>query len=1130
MHRPGMWRPLHLLISLAILAGVALATGGVRAASDTAVSASAREEAYRLNNLGVGQLEQYAYAQAADKFREAVAKDPQLAIAHLNLAIALLNVPDMEAAGREAEWVVANAPERPQGPYVLGLAERGQNHLPEALAAFAKVLALDPDDAGANVNSGQIHMQERQFPEAIAAFRRALSAEPYNATAVYNLAMALNRSGASDEAGKVMAQFQALRTAGHGSTLGQVYAEQGHYAEALVSTGLEPELVEKEPPAVRLSVVPLGTTSVRRSTAPAARADDGGLALVDYDGDGALDVVSIGAAGRALFRNDKANFVDATAATGLRSQPTAPAGAGVLAGDYDNDGHVDLFILSDQSSRLLRGEGKRFVDVTKAAGLPETGLAAAAAAFVDLDHDGDLDLVVAGSSVRIFRNNGNATFTEVTDEARLPKLEHVVAIVPTDYDNRRDVDLLLLDERTGPHVLANLRDGTFREMTAAAKLNVTGSFTAVAAGDINKDGYVDFFLARRDDRALLAMSDGKGHYDVSVAPEETRNTTAALCLDVDNDGLLDLAGVSGEDLYILRNVATGWTAVEREHVGAVGARGLVAGDLDGDGDTDLAVRTLIGQTLIVRNETERRFAAETVRLVGRGTNRAGIGSKVELRAGSLRQRTELMSATPAPQPVDLLFGLGRRSKVDVVRVLWPSGILQAETDIAAPSATITELDRKPSSCPFLYTWNGERFEFVTDFLGAGEMGYWEGPGAWSHPDPDEYVRIRSDQLRPRNGRLDLRVTNELEEVLYLDRAELLVVTHPRNVEVYPNEGMIAAPGRPFQLFAARDARPPLHAFDDNGRDLSDRIARLDRRFADGFELLSIRGYAAEHTLTLDLGAPRAGRTLLLLTGWTDYAFSTDNFAAHQSGLTEIAPVLEVPDDQGGWRVAIPEVGVPVGRPQTIVLDLTDVVTQSQHEVRIRTNMRVYWDQILVATADESVDLTPKRLVAATADLHWRGFAAEGSPDGREPFGYDYARVSAFSPWKVFPGRYTREGDVRELLTAVDDRFVIARSGDEISLSFDATSLPPLPNGFTRTYLLYADGFSKEMDLHSASPDVVTPLPFHGMSRYPYGPEESYPLTPERRDYLDRYNTRVVTAPWMRLEAELLREAAIQNRR
>ena len=83
--------------------------------------------------------------------------------------------------------------------------------------------------------------------------------------------------------------------------------------------------------------------------------------------------------------------------------------------------------------------------------------------------------------------------------------------------------------------------------------------------------------------------------------------------------------------------------------------------------------------------------------------------------------------------------------------------------------TIEELDRKPSSCPFLFTWNGQRFEFVTDFLGGGEMGDWDAPGAWNTPDPDEYVRIRGDQLQPRDGRYELRVTNELEEAMFLDR-------------------------------------------------------------------------------------------------------------------------------------------------------------------------------------------------------------------------------------------------------------------------------------------------------------------------------------------------------------------------
>ena len=107
------------------------------------------------------------------------------------------------------------------------------------------------------------------------------------------------------------------------------------------------------------------------------------------------------------------------------------------------------------------------------------------------------------------------------------------------------------------------------------------------------------------------------------------------------------------------------------------------------------------------------------------------------------------------------------------------------------------------------------------------------------------------------------------------------------------------------------------------------------------------------------------------------------------------------------------------------------------------------------------------------------------------------------------GRYTREGDVRELLKIVDDMFVISRPGDEIALSFDSAALPPLGRGYRRTFLLFADGFSKEMDTASASPYAVEPLPFHGMTAYPYGAGEQYPSTKAHRDYQGRYNTRAV---------------------
>jgi hypothetical protein len=110
---------------------------------------------------------------------------------------------------------------------------------------------------------------------------------------------------------------------------------------------------------------------------------------------------------------------------------------------------------------------------------------------------------------------------------------------------------------------------------------------------------------------------------------------------------------------------------------------------------------------------------------------------------------------------------------------------------------------------------------------------------------------------------------------------------------------------------------------------------------------------------------------------------------------------------------------------------------------------------------------------------------------------------------MMPGRYTRFGDVTPLLTTTDDQFVVSAPGDEIALTFDATTLPPLDEGWARTFLLYADGFSKEMNLHSASPDTLEPMPFHAMSAYPYNAPEKYPDTPEHARYRETYNTRVI---------------------
>jgi hypothetical protein len=406
----------------------------------------------------------------------------------------------------------------------------------------------------------------------------------------------------------------------------------------------------------------------------------------------------------------------------------------------------------------------------------------------------------------------------------------------------------------------------------------------------------------------------------------------------------------------------------------------------------------------------------------------------------------------------------------------------------------------------IWTWNGRAMQFVTDVLGVAPLGASDGEGTYFPVNHVEYVSIPGAALAAVDGRYDIRVTEELSEVSYLDQIQLLAVDHPASTEIFTNEKFKGPPYPEFRLFGVARRIYPQSARDEAGRDVLARLLARDQKYPDQFPRSKL-GVAAPHTLELDFGkAAPDGRAVLLLNGWVDWADgSTFRAAAQEVKGGLVMPYLQMQDAAGQWKTVIEDMGMPAGKPKTIAVELH--FPSASRKVRIVTSVCVYWDEIFLSEGASQAEVRQREVPLVSADLHFRGFSrARVDPERKQPETFFYGNVSPTSSWNPTPGLYTRYGDVRELLRDVDDRLAIVGSGDEIRLRFSA-GLPAPPAGWTRDFLLKVDGWAKDRDPNTAFSASVEPLPFHAMSRYPYPAGEHFPEDAEHRRYRQEYNTR-----------------------
>ena len=1088
------------------------------------------KEATRLNNLGVAYLNQQLGERALALFKQAIAADDSLAIPHLNAGIAHIYLQHVNEAKAELELAAHMDASDPRIWYNLGLLERGQDNGDNARHAFEHVLLLDPTSADAHYFLGSWFTDHKDYPRAIDEYRAALGLVPLHASAEFGLARALQRSGNTAEARTHLQRFEHITREKLAAPLAQTYGDQGAYSLAEEIKSTLPSAGPMIP--VSFTGVPLSASAKALPALDSGSAElSGGMCLIDLEGHGRPDLIVLNEGGNAIsyyHHLSQGGFEPGSARSlGFIAEGRAVACA---VGDFDNDGHPDLAIAMSDRVLLYRNRGNdSFEDVTELVGIRQLNHPAGLT-FVDYDHDGDLDLFVTGSprdgqgsANVLWRNNGNQTFTEWTEPTGLAGNGSTATAMLSDLNNDRAVDIAVASKGDGVMLYINPREGKFLEVPLFPKQDFAPAI-GLTVLDFNKDGWMDIAVthAGRPGVTLWKNIDGKHFQRVALPLHGVLRAWGITPIDIDNDGWIDLAAIvetsQGTEVRVLRNTGIAGfqdvtTQLKLDKIVAHDARSIIAADVDSDGDADLIVSTRGGSPLLLRNDGGNRNHSLQIVLHGTVDNKTALGTKVEVFAGGLWQKWEIAGASGflTQGATSILAGLGEAKQPDIVRMLWPTGVPQDEINITGKGRLeLTELDRRGSSCPILFAWNGARYEFITDTIGAAVVGHWISPYARNIPDPDEWIKVDGSQLKSQHGYLSLRLGEPMEEVNFIDQVRLIAVDHPENSEVYPNERFKNDPPFPEKkTILAREAHSPAAAWDNSGREVSALLRNRDHQYVRDFTNLQYAGFADTHSLTLDLGDWSPAKPLrLLMSGFIEYFSATSLYSAWQAGIAPISPYVEAMMPDGQWKRIVDDMGFPAGLPRTIVTDLTGSMPPGARRIRITTNLQIYWDQILISNEVESPEFVRETEVPfASASLDFRGYPRQ--VDGKTPgdLTYYYEQASATGPFVRQSGPYTRYGDVTPLLTSINNQFVVFGSGEDIDLEFRDSFLPTLPEGWKRDYFFYANGYVKDMDYYEAMPFTVAAMPFHGMSGYPYSKAEHFPDTKESLEYQLLWNDR-----------------------
>ncbi len=1097
-----------------------------RAASELQkASELANGEPAAWNNLGVLQIRQKDFENSAKSLETAKNLAPENAVIYSNLAVLETQRGNFEKAVENLNKAIELNPKDVKSIYTLAREKERANNDAEARKLYERILQEKQGNFAVQLEIARISAKQndaetlRKIVGEIAQKVENTSAEIKEQFA--NLQKAANENDAQNASTQVTyLRNVLLRTPEFRSSIAEIQPSDTALGEVLTKP------LKLPTPDFSPAEIDSALTFSPQAVAENSKANFAKVIFLN----GEKSVIA--------WSNEKETHIGKAILPVSLSNPNQ-----IIAFDFDYDFKNDLAIATDKGFRLFKQiDGENYEDVTTNTKLSNEILQKSFSGVwtLDVESDGDLDLILGTykSFLIVLQNNGDGSFQQVN---LFPEESGITDVKCADIDEDGDVDCFFFKEAHLVYFYSNERGGLYTQKEFRQEKSPTAGTIATEISDINGDSQIDFIqlldngnifvssfknnkwenselnLTNEEicSRADVTMFDSNGN-------SKTENKTLRcqvnlISQDFDNNGANDLLISSDKESHFYVSVRK-----NESQIFLAGKDGKFSplsnkinlqvssiAETSGDGKLDLIGVDAEGKPTVFQNKSQKNYHWQILRPKAAKTegdqrvNTFGIGGEMEIRTGLLAQKQLINS----PQ---VHFGLGENESADVLRVVWGNGYVQAEFDLKADQ-TIAAEQRLKGSCPHLFTWNGSEFVMVKDAPPwSPALGLKiNAQDTYGVLQTEEWFKIPGENLKPKDGFYELRITGEYWESFYLDNYKLLVVDHPETTEVFTDE-RFAIPLPPLKVFTTELSKEFASAKDQNGKDVAEIVGNLDEKYLDSAKRGKFQGVAETHFAELELpeNAPKDKKIWIIADGFVHPTDASINVQLGQSSLEKPKSLsLEVLQENGEWKVEKENLGFPAGKMKTVLIELP----QNAQKFRLKTNMEIFWDKLAWAVDLPENQTKEIPLELNSAELRYRGFSVIEKADDSSPEKPVYNKILTTNQrWRDLEGFYTRFGDVLELLQKTDDRMVLMNAGDELVLKFPA--LPEVEKGWKRDFVIIGNGWIKDGDLNSVFSKTLLPLPTHATNDYttpPNGLENDPVYQKHKEDWL-KFHTRYVS--------------------